>query len=250
MFENVPGIARVVRPDGGSTATYYEVRCRRCRAAFSYRARVFKGAPPSLEEEVMGAAHKAGWRTWDGPRKCLCPGCLADVTAARIAENRKRSAKTMVNKSATSPALAGIAAFAERVGAAPVPVAAPVAEAPRQPGFEERRIILAKLNEVYLNERDGYAEGWSDRKVGTDLGVPWAWVAELREANFGPARDSEDWRALKADCEALSLKAHEVASKAAKCEGEWQILRRELEDIRAHQNRIERRQAELAKVWA
>lgn len=57
---------------------------------------------------------------------------------------------------------------------------------PTELGMTERRIILAKLNEVYEDEVTGYREDWTDAKVATDLGVPVEWIAELRDQNFGP----------------------------------------------------------------
>jgi hypothetical protein len=53
-------------------------------------------------------------------------------------------------------------------------------------GKTERRIIFAKLNDVYLDEKVGYADDWSDAKVAQDLGVPVEWVALVREPDFGP----------------------------------------------------------------
>lgn len=48
----------------------------------------------------------------------------------------------------------------------------------------DRRIVIAKLNEVYGD--DMYLEDWIDQKVAEDLGVPVEWVAEVRDENFGP----------------------------------------------------------------
>ena len=59
------------------------------------------------------------------------------------------------------------------------------AEAPRAMGKEDRRVIFAKINDVYLDEQSGYSKGWTDQKVADDLGVPVAWVAEIRERDFG-----------------------------------------------------------------
>jgi len=50
----------------------------------------------------------------------------------------------------------------------------------------ERRIILEKLNAVYVNETVGYSEGWNDQKVADDQGVPRVWVAEVRDLLCGP----------------------------------------------------------------
>lgn len=59
------------------------------------------------------------------------------------------------------------------------------AEPPRVMGKEDRRVIFSKINDVYMDERTGYAKGWSDKKVSDDLGVPLAWVREIREEHFG-----------------------------------------------------------------
>jgi hypothetical protein len=71
---------------------------------------------------------------------------------------------------------------------------APVTVEPRALGFMDRRIILAKLQEVYVDEKAGYAAGWTDTKVAADLGVPAEWVSTLRQENFGDAGDNSEIR--------------------------------------------------------
>jgi len=44
---------------------------------------------------------------------------------------------------------------------------------------DERLIIMDKIRDVHDGDR--YGSGWSDKKVAEDLGVPWAWVADIRE---------------------------------------------------------------------
>lgn len=58
--------------------------------------------------------------------------------------------------------------------------------APKQMTREDRRIIFEKLNEVYGDEKSGYLEDWTDKAVANHLGVPFAWVATIRDENFGP----------------------------------------------------------------
>ncbi len=67
------------------------------------------------------------------------------------------------------------------------------------PTREERRIIFAKLNEVYLDEDTGYSKDWSDQKVAHDLGVRKSWVAKIRDENFGPDINSQQLAALVKD---------------------------------------------------
>jgi hypothetical protein len=62
----------------------------------------------------------------------------------------------------------------------------------------DRRLIIAKIEEVYIDEDRGYDAGWDDQKVATELGVPRKWVETLRDENFGPAK-SEDVTKMLAD---------------------------------------------------
>lgn len=78
---------------------------------------------------------------------------------------------------------------------------APATEAPRQMGFADRRLIMIKLEEVYLDERTGYVQPWTDQKVATDLNVPRAWVTELREQNFGPIGSNPEFARLVAEAQ-------------------------------------------------
>ncbi|WLA75081.1 hypothetical protein QIH77_07740 [Bradyrhizobium diazoefficiens] len=59
---------------------------------------------------------------------------------------------------------------------------------------EDRRIIFEKLNEVYVNDRVGYGDYWTDEKVSVDLGVPRAWVKLIRDENFGDEVGNESIR--------------------------------------------------------
>lgn len=67
------------------------------------------------------------------------------------------------------------------------PAAVPRAEQPREMSKDDRRIVFAKIDEVYVGEEKGYDAGWNDERVSKDLGVPRAWVTAIREEFFGPA---------------------------------------------------------------
>lgn len=74
-------------------------------------------------------------------------------------------------------------------------------EAPvsREMTFADRRIINAKLEEVYENDLVGYRTGWDDAKVAADLGTSVHWVEELRAQNFGPAEGNRLVAELRAE---------------------------------------------------
>jgi hypothetical protein len=99
-----------------------------------------------------------------------------------------------------------------------VPMSPTVVPMPRQMSREDRRIVFEKLNDVYVDEKQGYAPPWTDEKVSTDLGVPRSWVVNVREEMFGPVSSNSDIDdALKAASALLGeLKKHrEQADKLA-----------------------------------
>ena len=57
---------------------------------------------------------------------------------------------------------------------------------------DDRRIIISKLDAVYLDSKRGYDSGWSDQKVSSDLGVPRKWVETIRAENFGDMGGNEE----------------------------------------------------------
>ena len=89
------------------------------------------------------------------------------------------------------------------------------AEPPREMSKDDRRIIFAKIDEVYVGEEKGYDAGWSDDRVAKDLGVPRAWVTSLREDFFGPAANMG---ALEEIIRQIDEKMKELQQVAAQAE--------------------------------
>ena len=77
-------------------------------------------------------------------------------------------------------------------------------EAPRAMTREAKRLIFAKINEVYLDH--GYDRNWSDNRIAKDIDVPVAWVKDVREENFGPESLSEEANKLMTEGEQLVQK--------------------------------------------
>lgn len=87
---------------------------------------------------------------------------------------------------------------------------------PTTMSFTERRLIIAKLQDIYLDEILGYADGWSDKTVAADLGVPVDWVADIRSANFGPAKINAEVREFFEKVDAVAADVAAVAAEAEK----------------------------------
>lgn len=62
---------------------------------------------------------------------------------------------------------------------------------PREMTREDRRIIFAQLEDVYVDEHTGYTPDWNDERVSKNLNCPRKWVETIREENFGPAHAPE-----------------------------------------------------------
>lgn len=155
------------------------VSCGHCVAVESLPVNNFAGRNGAGDErEVQFIKRKMegrGWKIGNKPDQHRCPGCFA----AAKASSARRAGESKPN------------------GEKPVSVT-PIKSlkdiAPRLLGREDRRIIFAKLNEVYVGEKIGYGEGWTDEKVANDLGVPRAWVKLVRDENFGDEMASEEIR--------------------------------------------------------
>lgn len=109
------------------------------------------------------------------------------------------------------------------------------AEPPPRPTQAANRRIRDELDACY-NEGVGYAGSWSDAKVAESLDVPRAWVAELREALYGPDTNEEAARAAQeaaqrhAEAEAKITAAEAVATKLLEMAAEAEQL---VNDMRA-----------------
>lgn len=228
-------IVAVRRADAGPLQSGSEIVCGACGAKdHVLNSNRDKAAPP---EVIRRWFTDRGWTFGARPQDDRCPTCNAQARKkkGRILPDLSAADRTAKEPQMTEPAKP--------------PVAPPPAEAPtfrvvepapaREMTRDDRRIILSKLQDVYVDEAVGYDRGWSDKRVAEDLGVPRAWVAELREPNFGPARDNEDVRALLAAQERVAQEAAEIkeatvalVERAAALAGEVAALRKTADAIR------------------
>ncbi len=183
-----------VRDEGGAMRSAYRITCGKCDGTADFIQTGHSRKPPIAAEQHF--RHR-GWSLGAKAGADRCPACWAAITKPRAVKS-----------------LADLTLIVNQETPAVV-----VAEKPEGPTREERRIVFAKLQDVYLDERQGYDAGWTDHRVAEDLGVPRAWVAAIRDENFGPAKDNADIREFLeklANLEsewAASLRATEEASK-------------------------------------
>lgn len=194
------------------------IRCSKCDEKAEYFNNSGSITPNYVEKEFT----RRGWFVGKNARTDLCPTHAAPIRSPRPEpvepaeptamtvfkhQPKKEETPTMppvtasISKLDSTPVLPIVPPAVEvkpepiKVAFAPAPVppapAAPVvAKTEAEPVADmdrtTRRIIFSKLNDVYIDETKGYSSDWNDQKVADDLGVALAWVAQVREADFGP----------------------------------------------------------------
>jgi hypothetical protein len=127
------------------------------------------------DQLAMRKFSQLGWVIGKQATRHRCPQCEAATKplAAALVPLKKKEEASM-------PASNGSASHEP-----------PHVEPPQQMTRDDKRVIFAKLQDVYINEVSGYSAQWTDKRVAEDLGVPLAWVSSIREENFGPDHNGE-----------------------------------------------------------
>lgn len=212
------------------------VRCGKCGTGEPMPINTMaNGGSQTDEVEWKYIARRMERKNWEIGRRRQdhrCPRCLnviklasADAPPPTPAKGNLKLVRDVLMSTAKTP---------------PQPAPATATE-PRAMTRDDRRIIFEKLNEVYLDEKRGYSDGWSDEKVATHLGVPRAWVSTIRDENFGEEITSEATRTAIKEARVLLVaisKYRSVIADAVK----------ELQPLYERADKIERTLAEIAKV--
>lgn len=152
------------------------IRCSRCGETDKLAINKTALMPPGV------LINKFKGRGWDVDNKRegrdTCPKCLEKRAQAR---KKEEQVPPMIDR--TNGVI---------YSAGPEPTLQ--AEPPIPMSRDDKRLVFSKLNEVYVDDKVGYGIGWTDVKVANDLGVPPAWVREVREENFGPEASNEEIR--------------------------------------------------------
>lgn len=188
-----------------------QVTCDRCLTTATVRNNTQSRAAgyddDIVEKRMVTKFEKLGWKIAKHPSGHRCPACF---TAIKIAAIKRKKEKAMTEHTV--------------VPLTPTP--------PRTPSRDEKRIIFLKIDENYLGESVGYASDWSDERIATDLNVPVAWVAAIREENFGPnineatTKAESDFAAFMTELTAVRETMAALDIKAEQFAKELQKLRR------------------------
>lgn len=165
-----------IRVPGAPNVSGYVIKCSKCGQTDKVSANTHSGS--MAPEGISNRFRNKGWLIGNRENSDICPVC--------IKESKKHKIQT-----------SGV----DNVVQLQKPTI--VAEPPREMSKEDRRLIFAKVNEVYLDGKHGYSSGWSDKKVAIDLGVPQAWVRIIREENCGAEGENEDFKEILVESQKL-----------------------------------------------
>jgi hypothetical protein len=185
------------------------VSCGHCGVVKTVKVNTFTGTPSDQDEIeqqfIVKKLQEMGWLVGKKSEQHRCPGCYSAIKASQARKNE------------------------EKVVTLPVKIAEP--DAPRTMSRDDRRIVFEKLNEVYVDEKVGYGPGWTDSKVATDLGVPRAWVKQVRDEMFGPEGSNEEIRATINEAQTLLNDIRVVSNAIAEASGPLKALLDKAEQI-------------------
>ena len=152
-----------------------------------------KGDDRQAELLAMRKFSKMGWEIGRSTARHRCPACIEKRTIAKpfaalgklTTDNLKKLLDDNIKKEEpamrTSSLNGGVSLKAMEQSSPQV----------REMSLEDRHVVFAKLQDVYDMKAKSYTADWSDKRVSEDLGVPRAWVSEVRGSFFGPDRNAE-----------------------------------------------------------
>jgi len=104
------------------------------------------------------------------------------------------------------------------------------ADPPRQPTRAQRRAVDEALAHYYDPEAEMYNGSWSDKKLAEKMDVPRAWIAEVREALYGPDRSkAADQNTVKLD--AYRARLVQLEEDFLKAMEDFDKRRKEISDL-------------------
>lgn len=103
---------------------------------------------------------------------------------------------------------------------------------PREMSPEDRRRIFREIDDNYIAK--SYVDEVTDKSLGEKLCVPWAWVAKIREENFGPEGEKENKQVkfLKAEIERLSNKTDDLDNDVIRMSERADDMRKEVSELK------------------
>jgi hypothetical protein len=194
------------------------VKCGKCgNVLYQYVNRNVKGPPDdaAIVRKVVERLESLGWRIGNNISHHRCPVCVSRAAQMRAVhagrpENKLMAAALAAEKNGNVVDLPVPPAVVSHDNTSGIPDVSK-----REMSRPDRRVILLKLQDVYVDEKSGYKTPWTDLKVAEDLGIPIEWVRQLREENFGVVATNPQIEAVLTEGRAWRHEFAEVAGVLA-----------------------------------
>jgi hypothetical protein len=161
------------------------------------------GERPLPDDVARRKFSQKGWRIGRDREHDLCPTCVANERQSR---RKPREEVVKIDPDKNIP----LTERAVRIAGGSLPENPP----PRQMDTDERRIIFGKIDENWAGKEEGYRTPWTDQAIARELGIPLAWVVEVRSQFFGEVRDNQEVREILARIESASFDARKLIEDA------------------------------------
>lgn len=221
---------------GDKPARGFSITCGKCareeKVPFSgaKAAAWGKAQDDFVAQQASRKFEALGWKVGKNPSQHRCPICIREGRAAQMRFlHAAKPSKQTPEKEKEKPVSAKVI---------DMPPSQPHAEPPREMTRDDRRIVFAKLQEAYGTETTGYTSGWTDERVATDLGVPLAWVHEMRNDYFGPlgsnpeidrlVEEAKEWRR---ELISMVARADQLLLETRKLAGRGEYVERRLAEL-------------------
>lgn len=197
--EIAPGVSRGIRMKGDRSFPAQIVHCSGmkvdgspCAVQLAVFCTAGKPLPP---EAIARIVERKGW-IFDKRGKHKCPSCQdADeerrkaLASVEVKEREEMSTGVKISDIVSDPTL-------------------------RKPTVSDRRKMREALDANYDDHHKRYVGNKTDQSIGQELGVPWAWVRDYREENYGPlAQGNVEMERLKSEIGQVRKRLEEIENK-------------------------------------
>lgn len=152
---------------GDARYSFARAFCSSCGA----RTEVRVGGGSANYEHAAKKMRSAGWDIDISHQRVRCPSCNSPK------RQKPEGGQVVTPKIPTSPT--------KSIASTPAPGLASEAITARTLSPDQRARIRRELDAHFDDTRGCYLDGMSDKKIGESLGIPWAFVRDLREAAYG-----------------------------------------------------------------
>lgn len=223
----------------GSKHMHAVLQCNTCQTT---RALLWEGNKRRSPRDIERAFHKQGWECDANKRaQNRCPSCIEKRKEQRRGDSGKKDRPSEVALTTMGAAISRAigpplpAPTGHQLGAPKVEVVSPTLTVITSPPFTpssspepdnmnqplklatsvdmvrpltvDERVGVRNLLDTHFDDKAGaYLNSYSDQRIGKEVNVPWAAVAKMREAAYGPLKSNPELDAIAKMIETMETK--------------------------------------------